>query len=101
MPDGLRPRLDESAETRRYADIPAKYGGLCLRIRPDLEVIWALPTFNISITHSTRVIASRLIGQFQYFGVEARSVVKQGLTRLGWGTMIECQFPMKCPLGNY
>ena len=43
-----------------------------------LEIIWALPTFNISITHSTRVIASRLISQFQHFGVEARSVVKQG-----------------------
>jgi hypothetical protein len=26
-----------------------------------LEIIWALPAFNISITHSIRIIASRLI----------------------------------------
>jgi hypothetical protein len=43
-----------------------------------LEIIWALPAFYISIAHSIRVIASHLIGQFQYLGVEAHSVVKQG-----------------------
>ena len=43
-----------------------------------LEIIWALPAIYISIAHAIRVIASHLIGQFQYFGVEAHSVVKQG-----------------------
>ena len=43
-----------------------------------LKNIRALPTFYIGIVNAIRVIPSHLIGQFQYFRVEAHSVVEQG-----------------------
>ena len=43
-----------------------------------LKDIGALPAFHIGIAHPFWIIASHSICQFQYFGIEALSIVKQG-----------------------